>query len=327
MRPRSPKPLRHCRFRSAPIPVDEVIELDGEDVSRGDPRRRGHQGRLGGFRGARRCASSSWPCSARSPRWQGASWSKAATSAPSCSPAPTSRSTSPPPRRHAPQRRNAQNIARGPRRRLRGRAGRRAAPRHPRLHPHSVAVAPRRRRGARRHQRPGRWHRPSRSCIAWWLSSFRRSDRRSAMIEEILVGDGTWTDESEWDVLDIDADGEGEQHIADARRSPWSGAPTWASRRWSTASSADAKRSSRTFPASPVTASRTRRTGPGAASWCRTPAAGSPTPRVCSSPSPARPRWRWRPPTRSCSSSTPPSARPRPTRPRCARCCAAPRSR
>ncbi|MFD6107508.1 GTPase, partial [Nocardia salmonicida] len=34
------------------------------------------------------------------------------------------------------------------------------------------------------------------------------------MIEEILVGDGTWTDESEWDVLDIDADGEGEQHVA-----------------------------------------------------------------------------------------------------------------
>src|SRR3546814_3356038 len=53
-----------------------------------------------------------------------------------------------------------------------------------------------------------------RSAVSRGGSAAFGHDRRSAMIEEILVGDGTWTDESEWDVLDIDSDGEGEQHVA-----------------------------------------------------------------------------------------------------------------
>ncbi len=61
------------------------------------------------------------------------------------------------------------------------------------------------------------------------------------------------------------------------RSSPWSGDPTWASRRWSTASSAAARPSSRTSPASPATGCRTTPTGTAGRSPSWTPAAGTPT--------------------------------------------------
>ena len=129
--------------------------------------------------------------------------------------------------------------------------------------------------------------------------------------------DGTWADESDWEL--------GTDDLADRLEEEFAPPPVVAvvgpaQRRQVDAGQphprAAARPSCRTSRGSPATGSPTTRTGSAAGSSCRTPAAGSPTPRACSSWSPSRPRWRCGPPTRSSWWSTPWSARPPPTRPR-----------